>query len=105
MAVDFRQVGTRDGKGMCRNIKIGKHCALVKYTVAGSRQMIRISSRLQGQQSVQWYLRTEYIRQMTNDSNEYRLADISKEHNVLKCSVQVEYSTKSIICNLTYKQT
>ena len=29
----FRQVGTRQGKGTLRNIRIGKHCVLIMYTV------------------------------------------------------------------------
>ena len=37
---------------------------------------------------------TKYIRQMTDNRRWYRLADMSKEHNVL-CGVQVKWSIRS----------
>ena len=42
---------------------------------------------------------------MTNNRSGYRLADTSKEHNVLQYSEQVEYSTKTkkVMLNLPYK--
>ena len=100
---ELRQVGTREDKRIPRDINIEKQCVLIKNTVTEVVIMGWFRSRPQGQRSLQCYLRSKCIRQMTNDSNEYRLADMSKENNELQCSVHVKYSTKSVMRNLTYK--
>ena len=76
------QVGTLEGKGIPRNIKIEKHCMLVKHTVTGSRQMIRTKLATSGLTIGTVILRIEHMWQMTSNSCDYRLEDTSKEHNV-----------------------
>ena len=74
---------------------IEKHCLLVKYTtVTGSRQRVR---------RIKY---TTVTRQLTNNISGYRLADMSKEQNVLsmvyKSSGVFDRTAQSCV-NLTYR--
>ena len=58
---------------------------LVKYTVRESRQMIRIRLMTSGLLVVTVVFTYQIIRQITNNNNRgYRLADMSKEHKVMR---------------------